>query len=110
MLINARNLAAALAYEGADVEAALLELVSGAPSLDAKVRRALYHDTAPTKLIFVQDRQESGYKFVHHHQPRWVCVMHAIDAITQFIADSDIKRYLETRFSEYASKLQRRIA
>lgn len=105
--INARNLGAALAYLGADVESALLELTVTSPQLDAKVRRALFHTAEPAKLRSIKDRSSPGLHFVLIEHPRWSCVMHAIDFVTQVIDDASIISYLVTKFSEYSDGLQK---
>lgn len=101
MNINARNLAAALVSLGADVETALLELVATSPALDAKVRAALYHHEELPKLRHFVSRMDDGHLFIHMPQSRPVCVMHAVDRVTQVLDDSDCVAYLQAQFPEY---------
>lgn len=106
MNINARNLAAALTYLGADVESALLELASVSPHLDAKVRRELFRESEPAKLHAINDRHGDGLRFIALEQPRWICAMHAIDQICLVLDDNAIVQYLKAKFQDYDLKLQ----
>lgn len=104
--ITARNLGAALSYLGADVESALLELASVSPQLDAKVRKELYRDCTPGRLRSIKDRGVECIYFVALEQPRWACIMHAIDYICQVLENALVVQYLETKFSGYSDELQ----
>ena len=99
--ISARDLAAILTYEGADVESALLELASVAPSLDTNVRRALFWHNKPPELIFTETRRGSGLHYSHSPISRPVCAMHAVDAVTMVLDDADVVQYLTAKFPEY---------
>ncbi len=101
MNINARNLAASLAYLGADVESALLDVSSASPILDKKVRRSLFLDNELPKLRLIADRNQRMLHFIHIPCPRTACVMHAVDYICQVIDDATIVTYLQSRFSDY---------
>lgn len=101
MIIDARNLAAALAYMGADVESALLEISAASPSLDAKVRAALFHHEEPAKLRYISDRNRTNAYFVHVQHPRWTCAAHAADQITRVLDDGAVVQYLQARFADY---------
>lgn len=105
MIINARNLVAALSSLGANVESALLELASVAPVLDAKVRAALFPHVAAPKLRFIHDRNDSGLKYVETPPiSKAVCAMHAVDAITRVLDDAQVIQYLEAKFPEHNVK------
>lgn len=101
MNIDARNFAATLAYMGADVESALLELVAVSPTLDTKVRRALYHNNRCATLRMIGDRRTAKLHFIVTEQSRWACAMHAVDFIGQLIDDASIVTYLQSRFPDY---------
>lgn len=100
-MIMARDLAAALTYLGADVEAALLDLVAVSPGLESRVRSALFaHSTLP-QLRYISDRSGTCLRFVHLSIPQWVCVKHAVDFVCQVIEDAEVVTYLQAKFSEY---------
>ena len=107
MLITARHLAAALTHIGADVESALLELAAVAPSLDTKVRAALYWTSEPAKLRFIKDRDFTGYRYIETPpMTRETCAMHAVDQITRILDDTQVVQYLEGRFEEKLNALE----
>jgi hypothetical protein len=99
--ISARNLGAALAYMGADVESALLDLAAVSPALDAKVRAALYRHNKLAKLRYIHTKREAGYCFVDTNTSRPVAVMHAVDAVCRVLDDADVVQYLKTMFVGY---------
>ena len=99
--INARNLAAALTSLGADVESALLELAAVSPTLDSKVRRALFYHNELPKLRNVPDGYGDNLLFVDNRLSRPVCAMHAVDQVTRVLDDERVVQYLESKFSEY---------
>lgn len=98
MQITARNYAAALSYLGADVESALLELVTVAPKLDKRVRAALFAHEVKPKLRFMSSRHFEGLLFVHYPMSKHVCAMHAVDLLTLVIDDGDCVAYLRAKF------------
>lgn len=100
--ISARNLAAALVSLGADVESALLELASVAPSLDRDVRKALYYHCEIPKLRQIADRCAPGLHFIESSMTRPTCAMHAVDQVTRVLDDEDVAAFLRTRFSEFS--------
>lgn len=102
MQINARNFAAALAYLGADVESAMLDIVAVSPAISARLRAILFADNQSPKLRYIKERDGLGsYFFTDYSYPRWISVMHAADYLCLVIGDDNVLKYLKVKFSEY---------
>lgn len=100
-MINARNLAAILGHMGADVESAFLELTATTPSLDARMRLALYPHQQLPKLRYIESKRFIGYSVSEYNCPRTVCLMHAADTLGLALDDEEIVQFLKAKFSEY---------
>lgn len=86
---------------GADIESALLALVSTSPTLNQKVRAALFAHTQLPCLRLITDRREQGLHFIHNPTTKHICAMHAVDQISQAISDEAVVKYLQAKFSNY---------
>lgn len=105
-MLTARNLAAALSSLGADIETALLELVSVSPAVEANVRKELFRHCELPKLRYVPGRRDAGFLYIDTRCSQPVCAMHAVDQITRVLDDSDVIQYLKSKFQSYVPSIQ----